>query len=174
MKTTADYLNPTLSARKFPILQLLLKPFLRKFARNWSKIELVKPFLLSKVFTALVSRKKLNYFAKGKPWDQISVISTHLATFERIIRENDLQYLKKSNVYFTENRNILKLCTVWKNEKITVAEKKFRQINSFVNTSFSRNFGQRCVKVNFHIFYIVRSCTIFLLLHMILYKVRTK
>ena len=32
---------------------------------------------------------------------------------------------------------------VWKNEKFTVTNKKFRQINSLVKTLLSRNFCQR-------------------------------
>ena len=44
--------------------------------------------------------------------------------------------------------------TVWKNEKFTVAQKKFRQINSLVfsivKTVLSRNFCHKSVRVNFH------------------------
>ena len=47
--------------------------------------------------------------------------------------------------------------TVWKNEKFTVTNKKFRQINSLVlslvKTLLSRNFCQISVTVNFHNFH---------------------
>ena len=52
---------------------------------------------------------------------------------------------------------ILMRITVWKNEKITVTHKKFRQINSLVlslvKTLLSRNFCQISVTVNFHNFH---------------------
>ena len=58
----------------------------------------------------------------------------------------------------------LTVCTVWKNEKFTLTEKIFRQINSLVTSLvknvhvlISRNFCQkmRMVRVNFRNFYIV-------------------
>ena len=52
-----------------------------------------------------------------------------------------------------------KLFTVWKNEKYTVTQKKFRQINSLVfslvKTLLSRNFCQKSVTVNFRNFHTV-------------------
>ena len=49
-------------------------------------------------------------------------------------------------------------CTVWKNEKFTVTEKKNRQIKSLVislgKPLFSRNFSQKFATVNFHNFHI--------------------
>ena len=56
------------------------------------------------------------------------------------------------------SRNILKFLnydhTVWKNEKFTLTEKKFCQINyvviSLVKQLYSRKFCQICVRVNFH------------------------
>ena len=44
--------------------------------------------------------------------------------------------------------------TVWKNEKFTLTEKKFRQINclviSLVKPMLSRNFCEKCVRENFY------------------------
>ena len=47
-------------------------------------------------------------------------------------------------------------CTVWKNEKFTLTEIFFRQINYLVillvKSLFSRNFCQKSVRVNFRSF----------------------
>ena len=59
-------------------------------------------------------------------------------------------------------------CTLWKNQKFTLTEKIFRQINylviSLVKTLLSRNFCQKRVRVNFHNFHTVlqphRKCAI--------------
>ena len=55
---------------------------------------------------------------------------------------------------------VLSTChTVWKNEKFTVAPKKFRQIDSLVfslvKTLLSRNFCQKSATVNFRNFHTV-------------------
>ena len=53
------------------------------------------------------------------------------------------------NLSFSSNYHHI----VWNNEKFTLTEKIFRQINSLVislvNTLLSRNFFQKCVRVNF-------------------------
>ena len=55
------------------------------------------------------------------------------------------------------------MCTVWKNEKFSLTKKKFRQINylviSLVKPLLSRNFCQKCVRVNFWNMYF-RACII--------------
>ena len=38
---------------------------------------------------------------------------------------------------------------VWKNEKFTLVDRIFRQINSLVNPLLSRNFCQKMARVNF-------------------------
>ena len=60
----------------------------------------------------------------------------------------------------TEKKEIIVLnvqCTVWKNEKFGLTEKIFRQIDSlvmfFLKALLSRNFCQKCVRLdcsNFH------------------------
>ena len=71
---------------------------------------------------------------------------------------NEKKYFVKLTLIFSKiiafTKFLSKLCeksefTVWKNEKFTVTEKKFRQINSIVTSLvkalFSRNFCQRYV-----------------------------
>ena len=52
-------------------------------------------------------------------------------------------------------------CVLWKNEKFTLTEIFFRQINSLViylvNALFSRNFCQNTVRMNFRNFHTVHS-----------------
>ena len=54
---------------------------------------------------------------------------------------------------------MISIGTVWKNEKFTLTEKFFRQINylviSLVKQLLSRNFCQKCVRVNFRNFHSV-------------------
>ena len=61
-------LNPTLFDSEFHTLQLLLKPFLRKLARNWSKTEFYKAILHSTVYSQLISRKEFKTFP-GRSWE---------------------------------------------------------------------------------------------------------
>ena len=54
--------------------------------------------------------------------------------------------------------------TVRKNEKFNLTEKKFRQIKlviSLVKPLLSRNFCQKCVRVNFRNFYILEKSRFF-------------
>ena len=79
----------------------------------------------------------------------ISIISA-ISPLERIIREIDLQYmyLKKSNVYFTENRNIkVSDPQCGKMKRLLSLKKKFRQINSLVN-SLVTIFPQKLREIN--------------------------
>ena len=61
-------------------------------------------------------------------------------------------------IVHTLNRYCLK-CTAWKNEKFSLTEKIFREINSLVTflvkMLLSRNFCQKCVRVNFRYFHTV-------------------
>ena len=67
-------------------------------------------------------------------------------TFSRAELSNNVQV---TTLYFT----------VWKNEKLTLTEKFFRQTNylviSLVKPLLSQNFCQKCVRVNFRDFYTV-------------------
>ena len=68
-------LNPTLFDRQFCILQLLLKPFLRKFARKMVNGAICKIILLYNSFTKLIWRNFLISFSE-KSWDKNLWIST--------------------------------------------------------------------------------------------------
>ena len=62
-------------------------------------------------------------------------------------------------MYCDNYRNLLS--TLWKNQKFTLTEKIFRQINylviSLANALVSRNFCQKCVRDNFCNFHTVLS-----------------
>ena len=57
-------------------------------------------------------------------------------------------------------------CTLWKLQKFNLTEKKFSQINylgiSLVKTLLSRNFCQKCVRLEYSIF----NCGNYLEVHM--------
>ena len=75
-----------------------------------------------------------------------------------LFRENDL----------TKKVQKLLWCTLWKNEKFTLTEIFFRQINSLViylvNALLSRNFCQKSVRVNSNNFHTVARGPINLIL----------
>ena len=56
----------------------------------------------------------------------------------------------------SQNYHTVAECTVWKNEKFSLTKKIFRQINSLViylvKLLLSRNFCQKCVRLNFRHF----------------------
>ena len=69
-----------------------------------------------------------------------------------------------NSVKLIEDPEVLKSCccrTLWKLQKFTLTEKKFRQINylviSLVKTLLSRNFCQKRVRVNFRNFHTVHT-----------------
>ena len=64
---------------------------------------------------------------------------------QRTLRESPMRNLKKKRK-FSWNQSIAD--TVWRNEKITLSEKIFREIKSLVKTSLSRIFCQNNVKAN--------------------------
>jgi len=73
---------------------------------------------------------------------------------------NFCENMVKANLQFPKYSCCHSLCvTVWKNEKFTLIKKNFRQINSLVislvKPLLSRNFCQKCVRVNFRNFHTV-------------------
>ena len=96
-----------------------------------------------------------HYFVSKIPWNQFSPKEYILNRFDEKIHV--IKYLVLTNGANVHVRTKCTFHTV-ENEKFTLTQKIFRQINSLVKPLLSRNFCQKCVRENSRNFHTVQ-CT---------------
>ena len=109
-----------------------------------------------------IPREYCKYFIFSLKQCNLQTLLWSLLFYCKFFRENNLCQLEE--VTFLQKVEIGLQSTVWKNRTFTVTQKNFRQINSLVfslvKTLLSRNFCQKCVRVNFCNFHTVHWSTI--------------